>query len=363
MRVLLLSGYDAASHRRWRQQLTDMFADHHWHTLVLPPRFFRWRIRGNALSWLHAPCLRERWDMVIATSMVDLASVRGFHPSLAQTPTLLYMHENQFAFPLSRRQRTATEPRVVNLFSAVAANKVVFNSAWNRDSFLDGVAGFLEQMPDKVPAGLVEDLGRKSRVIPVPIEDYLYIDSPRPLNLDCPHLVWNHRWEYDKGPERLLSFLQALDRRSMAFRLSVVGERFRTCPEAFDRIHRAFGDRIVHWGFIGSRERYDRLLRQADVVLSTALHDFQGLSVLEAMAAGCLPLTPDRLAYREYVPDACRYESHEKNSSAEAEAAANCLARLTEKRPDCWSPEPWRASLLSARYRAVLDEMMPTRKQ
>nr|WP_297398399.1 DUF3524 domain-containing protein [uncultured Marinobacter sp.] len=70
-RILLLSGYDAASHKRWRDQLTGMFSDYHWHTLALPPRFFRWRIRGNPLTWLNEPALQERWDLVIATSMVD----------------------------------------------------------------------------------------------------------------------------------------------------------------------------------------------------------------------------------------------------------------------------------------------------
>jgi glycosyltransferase involved in cell wall biosynthesis len=42
-------------------------------------------------------------------------------------------------------------------------------------------------------------------------------------------------------------------------------------------------------------------------VVSTALHDYQGLSVAEAMASGCHALVPDRLAYPEIVPQEFRY--------------------------------------------------------
>lgn len=361
--ILLLSGYDAASHRRWREQLTGIFGDYCWQSLALPPRFFNWRIRGNPLSWLNEPALQQHWDLVIATSMVDLASVRSFHPHLARTPCVLYMHENQFAFPVSGKQRARVEPQMVNLYSAISASTVVFNSAWNRDSFLEGVEAFLKQMPDGIPDGLIARLQVKSRVIPVPIEDRLYARRTTPYNRHCPHLLWNHRWEYDKGPERLLKLLQVLDRRAIGFRLSVVGERFRNHPKAFDQIHQQFGDRIQHWGFLDSREDYDRLLREADVVISTARHDFQGLSMLEAMASGCVPLAPDRLAYREYVPELSRYESDEQNANREAEAAADCLEGLLAQGLAACPPDPWRASVLAGQYQRLFEACLAPREE
>jgi len=357
-RILLLSGYDAASHRRWRDQLTEMFGSYHWHTLSLPPRFFRWRIRGNALTWLNEAALQQRWDLVIATSMVDLASVRGFHPRLANTPCLLYMHENQFAFPVSERQRSSAEPQVVNLYSALAADSVIFNSAWNRDSFLQGARAFLDRMPDGVPADLTEGLRRKSSVTPVPIEDRLFDARRTGVDWDRPHLLWNHRWEYYKGPERLLGLLEVLAQRSVPFRLSVVGEGFRRYPKVFDEIKRQFAERIEHWGFIESRDDYDCLLQRADIVVSTALHDFQGLSMLEAMASGCVALAPDRLAYPEYVPETGRYQSHEQDAGAEALAAADRLEALMQLRPDPCPPDPWRASALALQYRECFESLM-----
>ena len=357
-RVLLLSGYDAASHRRWREQLTGLFEDYNWHALALPPRFFRWRIRGNPVSWLNEPCFREPWDLVVATSMVDLATLKGFHPQLAAAPCVLYMHENQFAFPVSAKQRSSVDPQVVNLYSAIAADSLVFNSAWNRDSFLDGAWQFLNKMPDGVPGGLIAGLRAKSRVIPVPIEDRLFTSRATTPDSRCPHLLWNHRWEYDKGPDRLLGLLHELERRGLEFRLSVVGESFRQYPPAFDQIREQFGHRLQHWGFLEQRADYDRLLNDADIVLSTALHDFQGLSMLEAMASGCVALAPDRLAYREYVPADNRYPSHEHEPEQEARAAADSLEELLARKPGPSSPDAWRASELKGRYRDHFESVM-----
>jgi glycosyltransferase involved in cell wall biosynthesis len=87
---------------------------------------------------------------------------------------------------------------------------------------------------------------------------------------------------------------------------------------------------LGQWGFIQSRTDYLNLLANADGVLSTALHDFQGLSVLEAYASGCLPLVPDRLAYQEFIPAQYRYPSFIDDEEREAKAAADCIANWVQ---------------------------------
>ncbi|MFW5824611.1 MAG: tRNA-queuosine alpha-mannosyltransferase domain-containing protein [Marinobacter sp.] len=355
--VLLLSGYDAGSHRRWREQLMAGLPEHRWQVLALPPRFFRWRIRGNPLSWLGEPQLQERWDLILATSMVDLATLKGLNPQLARTPAILYMHENQFAYPDSGQQHSSAEPSMVNLYSALAADRVLFNSAWNRDSFLDGACCFIDRMPDHLPPQMTAAIREKARVVPVPIDDRLFVDRTAAHNFAQPHLLWNHRWEYDKGPERLLNLLRELRRRRQPFRLSVVGEQFRRRPAAFGQIRAEFGDRLVHWGFLEQRADYDHLLANADIVVSTALHDFQGLAMLEAMASGCLALAPHRLAYPEYVPAGQCYGSYPDDPAAEARAAADSLQALLHQRPAPFSPGRWRTSTLVAQYRRQIDEV------
>ena len=62
------------------------------------------------------------------------------------------------------------------------------------------------------------------------------------------------------------------------------------------------GPRLVHFGFAESEAAYARLLWDADVVLSTAVHEFFGVSVVEAVYCGAAPVLPNRLSYPELIP-------------------------------------------------------------
>ena len=56
-------------------------------------------------------------------------------------------------------------------------------------------------------------------------------------------------------------------------------------------------------GYRESFADYAAALGRADVVVSTARHEFYGLALLEAVAAGCAPLAPRRLAYPEVLAE------------------------------------------------------------
>ncbi len=352
MRILLLSPYDADSHRRWREGLVAAFPEHDWRVHTLPPRHFQWRIRGNPLALARAVG-SDVPDRIIATSMTDLATLRGLVPALATVPAILYFHENQFAYPPGADGRLRVEPQMVTLYGALAARRIVFNSQWNRDSFLDGVAALLRRMPDAVPRGVVSDLRAKAVCLPVPLEDTLFEGPPAPLQRFT--LVWNHRWEYDKGPERLLQAMTRLAARGVDFTLHVVGQRFRRIPPEFEALRERLGERIGQWGPVADRVGYLALLRRSHVVLSTALHDFQGLAVLEAVACGCRPLVPDRLAYPEWFGAEWRYASHPEDAAAEAAALTDTLAVWAARHADGTLPpapsvRPLAWSRLAPRY-------------
>ncbi|HXF60867.1 MAG TPA: glycosyltransferase, partial [Caldilineaceae bacterium] len=145
-----------------------------------------------------------------------------------------------------------------------------------------------------------------------------------------PLILWNQRWEYDKRPDRFFALLYRLQAAGIPFRLAVAGENFRNVPAEFEEAKRRLAGHLVHWGYLPSRAAYAELLRQADLVISTADHEFFGISVLEAICAGAFPLLPRRLSYPELIPvalhPACLY-------TGEEDLLQKAIWRLSQPRP------------------------------
>lgn len=388
MKVLLLSAYDADSHRSWWAGLKSHFSQWEWTVLTLPPRYFSWRIRGNSLTWAFGrrEILASNYDLVITTSMTDLSSLRGFVPSLTTIPTLVYFHENQFDYPNSDRARASVEPQVLNLYTALCADHVLFNSRYNRDSFLAGVEGLLKRLPDQIPEGILDQLRERSSVLPVPLADACYelpevaiddqstlwegSDATKSTSIDrvgkdaerltdeTPvRLLWAARWEYDKGPDLLLAILTELRARDVNFKLCLLGQKFRQSPEAFSTIEQNFAPQLVQFGYEPSGERYHQWLASADIVLSTALHEFQGLAVLEAMAAGCIPVLPNRLAYPELAEPQFLFEGESEHLCVQAASAVDLIQAFSKTRPTVAVPD-LRWSTLASDYRQCIESVI-----
>jgi glycosyltransferase involved in cell wall biosynthesis len=373
LKILLLSGYHATSHQYWCEGLMNAFPEHEWHCLTLPARYFNWRVRGAPLSWLHeqSAVLEQPVDLLIATSMVDLATLKGLSANLAITPSLCYFHENQFAYPKSREQHASVDAQMVNLYAALAADGVVFNSAFNRDSFFAGVNRLLTKLPDHRPTAIEPLLASRSVVLPVPLNTRVdanplpaadaelvthqdwQLDATRPTI----KIIWASRWEYDKGPDRLLAVMEELERRGTEYRICILGEQFRHSPKEFAAIKQAFEHRIVQFGFVASTSHYQQWLASADIILSTSIHEFQGLAVLEAVAAGCVPVLPGRLAYPELVPAQFLYASHETDLPREAQAAADLIEQVIADRPKAPSVKGFFWSELRPAYAELIDRV------
>lgn len=298
-RAWLLSAYHGDSHAWWTDWLIAAIDTVDWQLFSLPGRHFRWRIRGNPLSWWDA-LPQDTPDLLVATSMVDLATLRGLHPRLAGVPALYYFHENQFAYPNSAEQHRSVDPQMVQLYGALASQSVLFNSAYNRASFLQGVHDLSQRLPEPLPQSLLPDLQRRSRVLPVPIHPVAHGDRLPGL------ILWPHRWEYDKAPQLFAEAVCRLHAEGLEFRLALLGARARKPHPALIRLREHCAARILVDGFL-PREQYLAWLARASIVISSTDHEFQGLAVLEAASAGATPLVPDRLCYPEQYPTACRY--------------------------------------------------------
>lgn len=307
MTILLLSAYNTASHKHWCNILVSNIKDVNWTFLTLPPRKFAWRIRGNALSWYGESKeeLRKHYDVVLATSMVDLSTLIGLFPHLGKAKKILYFHENQFEYPLSEKQiHGNVEGMMVNLYGGLAADLVLFNSEYNRRTFVQGAKNLLKRLNDHSPIAVVDDVVRKSQLLPVPVGNKIYIQNDKIKN----SILWTHRWEYDKNPDDLYKSLLILRDRGVDFKLIIMGLQYKDYPTAFDKIKDEFNDKILCWGE-KSGDDYHSWLAKGQVIVSTAIHEFQGLSIMEGVQHGAIPIVPNRLSYPEWFPKKFLYNS------------------------------------------------------
>lgn len=299
-KILLLSAYDTPSHRGWCKGLQKYLPEFEWTYLTLPGRYFSWRIRGNPFSWLgnSAEILNQQFDTILATSMVDLATICGLFPNLGRARKIVYFHENQFDYPLSELQKSRNlEAMMVQLYSSLAADVVLFNSDYNRDSYFTGVQKFLKMMPDFNSFNPLEKVKKIIHILPVPINSRERYSQ----NLErIPNsIVWNHRWEYDKNPEAFFEACRYLKEWKVDFKLIVMGQQFRKQPDIFTKAKAEFSEEILCWGE-QPYEDYLNWLQKAEWVISTAIHEFQGVAVMEAVQAGCNPAVPNRLSYPQW---------------------------------------------------------------
>jgi len=326
--VLLLEPYHSGSHAAW----AEGYAAHSRHRvelLTLPGRFWKWRMHGAAVTLARAFLASDlRPDLVLASDMLDLATFLGLaRTRLAGIPVAAYFHENQLAYPAqsgdpawdaSRRRRTASSTRdmhypFINFTTALAADQVFWNSAYNRDSFIDALPGLLKHFPDYNELDSIETIRANSEILPLGL-DLSSLDaakSPRPRQ-GPPLILWNHRWEYDKGPADFFAALSELVKRGLNFEVALLGESFRNKPREFLEARDWLGPRIIQFGYTKNRQDYARWLWQSDIVVSAARHEFFGISVAEAMHCGCWPILPRRLVYPDLLPPAwhsdCLYD-------------------------------------------------------
>ena len=316
MHILVLEAYDGGSHQRFLDGLIK-HSGHQYSRISLPARKWKWRMRGSALYF--AQLLQEKIskyqikppeiDLIFTSDMTAVADLRGLLPAeLKNKPIVCYFHENQLTYPLIDESERDYQYGFTNITSCLAAEAVWFNSEYHLDSFLTAVTSLLKRMPDFVPTGIEQTIRERSKIMPLGLEPDLFEYQLPKQNDDPPTVLWNHRWEYDKNPEEFFEVLFDLNLAGEDFRLIVAGESFRQAPEIFASAEKLLARKIIHFGYVANRREYLRLLAQSDIVVSTAIHEFFGLAVLEGIAMNCYPLLPRRLSYPELIPGQCHGE-------------------------------------------------------
>ena len=321
MRIALLSPYHGGSHRAWAEGWASR-SRHRIEVLGLPAQFWKWRMHGAAVRLAEEYRLRfpaEPADVIVTNDMLDLTTFLSLtRRETAEVPALFYAHENQWTYPLPadpttgpmRRQKGERDRHYawINFVSMLAADRIAFNSAFHRREFLSSLPAFLNHYPDEKDPAWIGQIESRSSVLPLGIDLSRFDPRPpasspsgEPDRSAPPIVLWNHRWEYDKDPEAFFRAIDAVAARGASFRLAVCGTNVRTQTPEFDAARERHAARLVHWGEADARV-YPELLRRADVLVSTARHEFFGTAVCEAVYCGAYPLLPNRLSYPDLIP-------------------------------------------------------------
>ncbi|KAM9346935.1 LOW QUALITY PROTEIN: tRNA-queuosine alpha-mannosyltransferase [Symphorus nematophorus] len=341
--VLLLEPFYGGSHKQLIDLLRDEVPGCSAHTL--PAKKWHWRARTAALHFSQSVPICPSYRVLFCSSVLNLCELVALRPDLSRLKKVLYFHENQLVYPVRKDQDRDFQYGYNQVLSCLVSDVVVFNSAFNMDSFLSSISSFMKKIPDHRPKDLDLLIRPKCVVLHFPLQlpdvsrllpkhkllrrpaDMSHVDdiiTPQ-TSSSCHgsdlgsdqqvkplHIVWPHRWEHDKNPELFFNTLLQLKERQVDFHLSVLGETFTDPPEIFVEARRLLDAHILHWGFLSSKDDFLRVLCEADVVVSTAKHEFFGVAMLEAVHCGCYPLCPKALVYPEIFPAEYLYSTPEQ---------------------------------------------------
>ncbi|XP_072730281.1 tRNA-queuosine alpha-mannosyltransferase isoform X5 [Ciconia boyciana] len=383
MSVLLIEAFYGGSHKQLMDLLQEELQDD-CVLCTLPAKKWHWKARTAALYFMQTVPTSTNYRILFASSVLNLAELAALRPDLGKLKKVLYFHENQLAYPVQRCQERDFQYGYNQVLSCLVADVVVFNSAFNMESFLTSIGKFMKLIPDHRPKDLEKIIRPKCHVLYFPVRfpdvsrfmpehklahlekvigvkrngdayqreglpgqqksralgalmknsnahresglceaqpglcttQHEGLPSPlaEPASLTTSeasestnpcqeedkhhltfnlskilsgqdyqqrplHIAWPHRWEHDKDPETFFKVLLKLKEKDLPFHVSVLGEAFTEIPDIFSEAKKALGSSVLHWGYLPSKDDYFQALCMADVVISTAKHEFFGVAI------------------------------------------------------------------------------------
>jgi glycosyltransferase involved in cell wall biosynthesis len=155
----------------------------------------------------------------------------------------------------------------------------------------------------------------KSRVV-YPGVDMSWV-GPKHRREGPPVIIWPHRWEQDKNPQVFDRAVRRLRSAALDFGLVLAGIDSEPANEVRQRMLKDLADHVVASGSFDI-DQYRYWVMRSDIVVSCTDHEFFGIAVVEALAAGCQPVLPNDFSYPELVDGTAElYEPGSFGSSLE----------------------------------------------
>lgn len=336
--IVIIDTFYTGSHKFWADQLKSRLQDE-CVLITLPGGSWKWRMESGGIELAERfRALNLKPDLIIATSMVNLPQFYAF-AGLDQetTPSILYFHENQLAYPVSvhdtdRKENRDSHYGFIQIQSAIFATVNIFNSKFNQSSFSELGMQLLQKLPKNSMKEIFRRKLEESQIIYPGIERRKNTQNKEST---VPVLLWNHRWEHDKNPELFIEGLKQLQKKGIDFKLIVLGKGTET-PKVKDLFEQNFKDELLHVGFTESTADYFDLLSAATHLPITSKHDFFGLSVAEAMHFGATPILPNHQAYPEHVEDSSFFYEYPNGFFDKLNSALNQHNNLPVKATFFW---------------------------
>ncbi len=318
MRILLVEPWQTGSHQAWAEGY-QAASGHEVNIVGLPGKLWRWRLRGGALplaekvtTWID---MHGQPDLLLISGLVDVAELlglarRNLSPDVG---VVIYQHESQLVYPVAEGNYD-NGAALRNWMSWCVADLVLFNSYHHMRAVTAALPAFVRSLPDATHEPMVEAVISRFEVFAVGVDLGDIPDRSAMPDASSrravggspsrPVILWPHRWERDKDPGAFVAALRKVKAADLDFGLVLAGQDppSGSAMAAEDRAsaEHEFADHIVASGEL-DRQDYLRQLAGCDLVVSCARHEFFGVAIVEAVAAGCVPLLPDALSYPELI--------------------------------------------------------------
>nr|XP_042716823.1 glycosyltransferase-like domain-containing protein 1 isoform X6 [Chrysemys picta bellii] len=167
MSILLIEAFYGGSHKQLADLLQEEIEECVLYTL--PAKKWHWRARTAALYFMQTVPANANYRILFASSVLNLTELIALRPDFGKLKKVLYFHENQLTYPVQKCQERDFQYGYNQILSCLVADIVVFNSAFNMESFLTSIGKFLKLIPDHRPKDLEKIIRPKCQVLHFPI--------------------------------------------------------------------------------------------------------------------------------------------------------------------------------------------------